>query len=415
MRDHLPCVCLSILLIAGTAACASAQQDTPPPAPPGIIDEPLAVSEAVELVAGFEPTATGARKDGFFPELDNMIAGAGWISVGPGYRHKFLDSRGFFETSAAVSWHAYTIGQARVEYRPQRDNRLVLGAQVLWQDATQIDYFGLGPRSSRGTRSQYRLQDVNAVGWARTTVKGVAITGTIGWLRRPAIKSPAGLFRPDYADTRGMFGEQGAPGITTPAGFLHGNISTSVDTRDAPLHPLHGGLYRVAWATYQDRDSGQSTFQRYEAEALQLVPLAPQHWTLALHGWIVGSDTKAGNIVPFYLMPTLGGQNTLLGYIDYRFHDRNLLLLGAESRWALMSHFDVAFLFGAGNVAPRIGNLNLRKTSTGAGLRVHSSTRTLGRLDIARSEDGWRVLFRLEDPLALSRLARRTATAPFVP
>jgi hypothetical protein len=114
-------------------------------------------------------------------------------------------------------------------------------------------------------------------------------------------------------------------------------------------------------------------------------------------------------------MPTLGGHNTLPGYIDYRFLDRNLLLLAAESRWALTSHLDAAFLFGAGSVAPRIGSLNLRKISVGAGLRVHSSTATIGRLNIAHSADGWLLLFKLDEPFALSRLARRTATAPFVP
>ena len=33
------------------------------------------------------------------------------------------------------------------------------------------------------------------------------------------------------------------------------------------------------------------------------------------------SQTGAGNIVPFYMLPTLGGRNTLPGYNDYRFRD----------------------------------------------------------------------------------------------
>ena len=34
---------------------------------------------------------------------------------------------------------------------------------------------------------------------------------------------------------------------------------------------------------------------------------------------------------------------------------------------------------------------------------------------VAPSEEGWRVMFRLTDPLDFSRLARRAAIAPFVP
>ena len=40
---------------------------------------------------------------------------------------------------------------------------------------------------------------------------------------------------------------------------------------------------------------------------------------------------------------------------------------------------------------------------------------TFGRVDIARGDEGWRFVFRLSDPLALSRLSRRALLAPFVP
>jgi hypothetical protein len=51
------------------------------------------------------------------------------------------------------------------------------------------------------------------------------------------------------------------------------------------------------------------------------------------------------------------------------------------------------------------GDLNLDKTSYGVGLRVHSRTSTLARLDVARSREGWRMSFKLSDPF---RLARRS-------
>lgn len=108
-------------------------------------------------------------------------------------------------------------------------------------------------------------------------------------------------------------------------------------------------------------------------------------------------------------------QDTLRGYRDYRFHDRNLLLASAESRWALFRDVDAAAFFDAGNVSARAGGLNLRKTSWGGGLRVHSRTSTLARLDIGHSREGWQAFFKLEDPFRLNRLSRRTADVPFVP
>jgi hypothetical protein len=81
----------------------------------------------------------------------------------------------------------------------------------------------------------------------------------------------------------------------------------------------------------------------------------------------------------------------------------------------MMTHVDAVAFVDAGNVAARVGDLNVDKRSYGAGLRFHSRRQTFARFDVARGTDGWRVVFRLHDPLNLSRLSRRTAAVPFVP
>jgi outer membrane protein assembly factor BamA len=120
-------------------------------------------------------------------------------------------------------------------------------------------------------------------------------------------------------------------------------------------------------------------------------------------------------MIPFYLQPSLGGQNTLRSYADYRFHDRHLLMANAEVRVAMMTHVDAAGFFDAGNVSARIGDLNLGKRSYGAGLRVHTRRQTFARLDVAHGGEGWQLVLRLTDPLDLARTSRRTAAGPFVP
>ena len=136
---------------------------------------------------------------------------------------------------------------------------------------------------------------------------------------------------------------------------------------------------------------------------------------LALHGWSVATETGFDQLVPFYLQPSLGGSNSLRGYDDYRFHDNNMLVVNAEARIALLTHIDFALFADAGNVAAEWRDLDLGKQSYGAGLRLHTRRMTFARIDAARSEEGWRVMFRLTDPLDFSRLARRAAMAPFVP
>jgi outer membrane protein assembly factor BamA len=134
-----------------------------------------------------------------------------------------------------------------------------------------------------------------------------------------------------------------------------------------------------------------------------------------MHGWLVVSGTDAGKHVPFYLAPSLGGHNTVRGYADYRFHDRNVLVVNVESRVALLRHADAVVFADAGNVAARAADLNLDKTSYGAGLRLHARQSTFARFDVARGSEGWQFVFRLSDPLHLARVSRRTAAMPFVP
>ena len=408
------------LMLSATAPSAQAQdgsrpaadQDGSAPRPSGLVSQPKLLTRGID----YFDSKVGERgsKDGFYPELGNMITGAGWISAGPGYRLHFLNNHALVDGSAAISWRAYKMAQGRFELTDLAHSHLTIGSQVKWQDLTQVNYFGLGPDSNESARSDYRLKSTNVVGYASVQAnRWLTIGGNGGWLHQPTLSSSTGPFDNDYPDTQLVFG--GDPGVAQPVSFAHGGVSVTANTLDHPGHPTSGGLYRAAAATYSDRDLGQFSFRRYEAEGLQMLPVVGSTWMLAVHGWLVASDTNSSNEVPFYMSPSLGGQDTLRGFDDYRFHDRNLLVANIESRWALSRDIDVAAFFDAGNVARRVGDLNLDKTSYGAGLRLHTRTSTIGRLDVGHSTEGWRVSFRIGDPFRLKRTTQQTAVIPFVP
>ena len=389
---------------------ASAQEPSSPPQ--GLIQEPAIIERAAIFVDRRQ--GNGEFTNGFYPNVWNMIPGAGWISVGPGYRHWYAKDQVFVDASAAVSWRGYKTAQARFELPKIARSRLALGSQVGWNDFTQVNYFGEGPEASRGDRSEYRIRSQNLA--AFVTVKPAEWAGIgaqIGWLR-PSILPRAGWFESDRADTRQVFPSNPVFRADAQPTFLQREVSVTADTRDFPLHPTRGGLYRVAAASYNDSDDVFS-FRRYEAEGAHFVPIAGSRAVVAFHGWLVASDPNEGQVVPFYLQPSLGGHNTLRSYPDYRFHDRNLAMINAEARIAAMAHVDAAVFLDAGNVAPRLGDLNFEKRSYGAGIRLHTRRQTFARVDIARGGEGWRLLLRFTDPLDLSRLSRRLVNAPFVP
>jgi hypothetical protein len=413
---------LLVVLFVGVSAAGSAAQQAPTTSrarpetdlAPGFVPEPHAISRAIDFAGGKLGGDGSAPRDGLYPDLDDIVTGAGWFSGGPGYRKHFPDRHLFIDGSAAISTRAYKRAQARIEATDLAGNHASLGFEVHWQDLTQVSYFGIGPGSLESERSEYRLGNTDLAGYGSIRAnRWLSFGGRFGWVKQPTISSPVGPFDRNFPDASGVFPAD--PGMAEQTSLLYGGGTIQADSRNYPSRPTRGALYRAAVQAFVDRDLQQFSFRRYEAEGLQVLPISGERWVMVLHGWGAFTDTAAGNSVPFYLLPSLGGGNTLRGYSDYRFHDRQLLVANAESRWALLTHVDVAAFVDAGNVAARVGDLNLDKTSYGVGLRVHSRASTLGRLDVAHSREGWTASFKLSDPFRLARRSLRTSPVPFVP
>jgi hypothetical protein len=381
----------------------------------GLFTEPQLITKSIRFaVDKFE--GKDKKENGWYPEFSNMITGAGWVSIGPGYRHWMWNQKAFYDASAAVSWHLYKMGQTRFEAPDLGKHHAQLGAQVMWQDQTQINYFGTGPDSLESQKSQYQLRSTDVVGYASIRPwESWTLGGEAGYLFSPKVSDPSGTFKPNVPPTIEEFPQD--PGVDLPdqPNYIHAEASFTGDTRDYRGHPTRGGLYRVAVTQFSDQDTGLFTFRQYQAEALQLIRLKGPDWILALHGWVVTSDVPTGNEVPFYFLPSLGGATSLRSFSNYRFHDQNLALVNAESRWALFQHVDVAAFVDAGNVAGTFSDLNIAHTSVGAGLRLHAEQSTFARLDVGHGSEGWHVYFRTSDVFRYSRIARRVVGIPFVP
>ena len=99
--------------------------------------------------------------------------------------------------------------------------------------------------------------------------------------------------------------------------------------------------------------------------------------------------------VPFYLLPTFGGDRTLRGVVEGRFRDRASLLLQAELAVPLLWRLGLEVFGGAGEVAARPGGFTLRGLvpAGGAGLRftVDPVERVFVRVDhgLSRGSAQW--------------------------
>jgi hypothetical protein len=405
-----------VLVLLMLAAVSEAQDRrapaAPPPERPVFFDEPQAMQAGFDVLERRMPTG-GTPRSGFYVETGQMITGSGWVSAGPGYRQFFANRRIQVDASAALSWRMYKTAQASIEVRDVGVRGLTVGSQAIVQDMMQITYFGAGTETLESDRSEYRLTTSDLVGFAAYQPRPwLTVEGRLG-LVRPNLKAPAGPFSGDYPDARLRFPND--PGMTlggTPS-FTHGGLSIVADTRDEPGYPMEGALYRAAWTRFDDRDFGEFSFDRYELEAARFIPMVARRSVLLLRAWGVLTPSSQG--VPFYLMPSMGGDGTLRGYLNYRFHERNMLVLNAESRWALSKHVDGAVFVEAGDVVPRAGDLGIRRKTFGFGVRLHRQTGTLVRLDLGHGRDGWHFLLRTNDPFRFKRISQRHAQLPFVP
>ncbi|HEX8028721.1 MAG TPA: BamA/TamA family outer membrane protein [Vicinamibacterales bacterium] len=365
---------------------------------PGIVAEPDVITRAV-LFADRQ-LGKGDLTNGTYVDYGNMIPGAGWGSAGPGYRHWYGKDDLFVDASASISVHAYKMAQARIELPALLKGRFGLGSQLRWQDFPKVDYFGSGRATTEDLLSLYSVKSTQLTAYATVhPFRWMDVEGRVGWMNPQSRYVEGHLLR----------------GLNDQRTFVPTEVSMTIDTRDFPNHPTSGIVLRGVGAHYDDRTSGENTFNRYEAEAAAFVPLVNSRIVLALHGWAIRSDVEAGRSVPFYLQPGLGGANSLRSYTDYRFRDDNMLLANVEVRLALMTHLDLAGFADAGNVAARYQDLNLEKRSYGAGLRFHTRRDTFAMVDVAHGSEGWTYLFRLKDPLALSRITKKNTLVPFAP
>jgi hypothetical protein len=415
-------IAAAIMLIMPLAIVPAIAQEAPPVwqahDEPGLLPEPSWLTTGMDFAGRFSDGRRSDRqmKEGFYPQFGGLYTGAGWLAVGGGYRMPVFDDRALFDGSAMVSWRGYKQLQGRFLIPRLAGGHVSVGTEGTWRDLMQVNYFGIGADSLEANRSEYRVKTFDAVGFADyRPARWLIFEGRAGYLARPTLAAPTGPNDRGFPDARVTFVDEPAFALDRQPGFVHGGVAVTADTRDSAGHPLRGGLYRAAWTAYSDRELETYTFHRYEAEGLQVLPIAAEQFTIVLHAWTVASDTASNQIVPVYMLPSLGGSNTLRAFADFRFHDRNLLLTSVESRIALFTHIDLALFADAGNVAPRFADLDLAKRSYGAGFRFHTHQATTARIDLAKGTEGWRLMFSLNDPFKLGRVSKTVMAVPFVP
>ncbi len=396
--------CASLTFVIGVATAALAQ--TPEPEDRQTISE-NAAAEKAKTLAPYEITFSQkviTRIEKHFsnetihwhPFLQNAYQGGGF-AAGAGYMfhtsaYTSLDVRGSY------SVRDYKLGEAEFVAPRLFDRRGELTILGSWRDATQVAFYGVGMQTSTDDRMSYGFEQPSASAMLtiRPTRRFFMVRGGFD-ASRWDLKSGAGTYR--SADE--VYTPESLPGLGTTTTFFHTQATVGFDSRPLGLdarpaigYARRGGFYGVTAHDYTDRDDTFG-YRRVDYEAIQHIPILRDTWVVSLHGLVKTSWDKDDQTTPFYELPTLGGGTNLRGFSSHRFADHHSLLLQAE--WRIMANrfMDSAVFYDAGKVAERTSDLDLHhlKSDYGFGVRFHTPTMTALRVDVARSNEGTRLVF----------------------
>ena len=325
----------------------------------------------------------------------NVMPGAGF-AAGPQYTRTGLwKGRLNFSAEARASINRSYVGRTDISLTNLFGDRVSLDFSAAHRNISEMPYYGAGPDSRKTGRSDYRLEDTNVeLRPAVRVYKGLR-SGLIGSYLANNVGPGHST---QFISSERQFDPKTAPGIDRQTNFWRGGGFVEYDWRDQTAYPTNGGKYSAQYVRYLDRNLGAYSFLRLDLDASQYIPLFNRTRVFSLHG--SSSLTTAGNgqLVPFYLQPTLGGANTLRGYRFNRFYGDNSVMVNGEYRWFCTPTLDMAAFADAGKVFQRWEQWNFHNLESDVGFSVRFKNRTARpafSLDTGFSHEGFQIWFRV--------------------
>jgi hypothetical protein len=326
-------------------------------------------------------------REGLYPKLGSLATGSGF-AYGAGFRDRDLfNNAGTVDLWAATSLKRYWAVEGRLNFSELANKRLMVETWAAHRDYPEEDFFGIGPDSARENRTNYAIR--SDLFGARAGVRPFPILLAGGGLEylNPRLGQGKDTSVPSIET---IFGPITAPGLGESVDYLRSMAFLEVDYRE-PKNARTGGWYRVNFSHYDDRTTGLYTFDRVETDLRQFIGFLAGRRVIALRLFASTSETDEGHVMPFYAMPTLGGNDTLRGFREYRFRGPHAILMQAEYRWEIWSGLDAALFYDAGKVANRRGDLDFDNLESdyGFGFRFNTNEAIVFRVDAGfGSQDG---------------------------
>jgi len=265
----------------------------------------------------------------------------------------------------------------------QHDPELNAYAEVI--SLNKLSYYGIGPDTSRQSLALYGMRELTLGGNVNYPIKdsGFAFFGDLG----ARFFSLHGSQADSNPSIEQLYNNVTAPGLGQQKGFFQPSEGIRFD------HDLSSYFILNYSATLQEFAGFSSdSFQRLNLDFLHTIPLyklersappskpaagAPaakpaavektrnRDGSIDLEALIVTSFAPSGNVIPFYLQPTLGGADIngdkmLASYPDYRFRAPNMMLFRGAIEHSIWGPIGAMFQADTGKVAIARGDLGFQ-------------------------------------------------------
>ncbi|HET6266854.1 MAG TPA: hypothetical protein VFG11_03985 [Acidobacteriota bacterium] len=324
---------------------------------------------------------------GFYPYLGSAYPGGGF-AAGPGYRTWFGDNS-IWDIHGAWSIKNYKMATTSLLFRDLAHGFVDVSMEAKYIDADKVDFFGIGNDTSEHNKTTFAYKPFTAdLTETVTPVKWLHMGGGITYLNVDTSKGHS------FPSVEVIFPPDATPGFNQHLDWAVGHLFGAVDWRQSPGYTTRGGWYGVDYYFYNQNGSSDFNFQRLDAEIRQYFPILRANQVLVVRALTSFTFLSEPHQIPFYLLPRLGGGNDLRGFVDYRFRDRNRLLMTAEYRWTPSKFLDMAIFYDTGKVAPNSNQIDFTHLHDdyGIGARLHTPTFVPIRIEVAHSVEGTRFI-----------------------
>ena len=349
-------LCLLLLCCGFSAHAQLPGQPTPSPSPA------TGLPGAMKSLYNFYKKITPNR--GFRMVNGSVVPGSG-TALGIGYGAQDLNTRWKvnFNGSARVSLKKYWELDTNVRLIDGKPiggdirGNLKINFYGVVKDMPRLDFFGLGPNSREQDRAVFHYREAAA---GIDIVRPVATVLDVGGAIEGIFPRIIRITNPTVRSVERVYSNTTAPGIRSQPNFLHLVGYAELHSKGEPESRTLS--FKFLFNVYRDGRDHLYSFRRFDADLSKKFPFGKNEFRI--RGRASLSDTSPGQRVPFYLMQTLGGSNirgvdTLRGFRDYRFRDRNLMLLQLEYLREIKGPVDFITFYDTGKVASAVSSFDV--------------------------------------------------------